>query len=781
MDLSSSGTKLILFLTFCVISSGQILTEANIDSPYRYEHNDELREDTQVSGDVYIIDKLSSENVLAVEELLQNVVNTNSKVFVKIAGHGISIIRDLREMSDVFKYTDDQRKHNIVDDILDVLQMAEKRIHIYIITEKGSNVAEGTEAQMLLLKERDLRIDILHLHDRNYDTRQRRQINFYQLLANVSGGSVIQTNKQNIGSALNLLKQSIKTSLVHVMRFSDTSPPGKQFRIPVDETMTQLIFRAQVERSNPIIIAMTPSGIPSPNRPQLLGKASAGTVVGLLETNLSKPTDYGTWKISKLDANLWDIKVDGQSSVDFTHEFLEPGPGGFGEFPINGRPIVGKTYKLSITVPEYAKVKTVAMGMLFNIGQNTPIDMKPLTNVGGRRGKSMFHAQFAIPTKNFMVGIEGRDKSGHMFRRIDTILITPISLKLIMPSLTGLKFFQNETLTIPFTVVNEGSKEQDVDVKIEDDKKFAQAPHILSATIKPGQNFTAKFVIKAGLTVGETTTVTVTAKPYLGPRQFSQGQFEIRRFTVLDKNLTTTTLTTPTTTTTSTTSASTTSTQTTLTTSASMSTTVATTSARTTKSVVSTTQPLTSVNTKPTPGSSSQSPAKSTTATTAKSVSTTTSATSLSSLKYSVSAAFTGPTVKQTGSVSTVSSTTLSTKPTKTVAKMASSVTPSAISKSSSSASTLKSRVTTKTTVLPPAATITTTTTKSNNDKKSDNTDLPTTSIVVGISTGALVGVAAIGTMALLFRRAMKKSGKSVEPSKETLYDRRRQSSLAWT
>ena len=36
--------------------------------------------------------------------------------------------------------------------------------------------------------------------------RHRRQINFYQLLANVSGGSVIQTDKNNIGSALNLLK-----------------------------------------------------------------------------------------------------------------------------------------------------------------------------------------------------------------------------------------------------------------------------------------------------------------------------------------------------------------------------------------------------------------------------------------------------------------------------------------------------------------------------------------------------------------------------------------------
>lgn len=69
----------------------------------------------------------------------------------------------------------------------------------------------------------------------------------------------------------------------------------------------------------------------------------------------------------------------------------------------------------------------------------------------------------------------------------------------------GVKFYQNDTLAIPFTVINQGSKQQDVDVRIEDDKKFAQPPSILSATIKPGQNFTGTFVIRAGLTVGETT------------------------------------------------------------------------------------------------------------------------------------------------------------------------------------------------------------------------------------------------------------------------------------
>lgn len=68
-----------------------------------------------------------------------------------------------------------------------------------------------------------------------------------------------------------------------------------------------------------------------------------------------------------------------------------------------------------------------------------------------------------------------------------------------------MKLYQNDTLDIPFTVINEAQKEQDIDVKLEDDKKFALAPVLISATIKAGQNFTGHFSIQAGMIPGVTT------------------------------------------------------------------------------------------------------------------------------------------------------------------------------------------------------------------------------------------------------------------------------------
>ena len=61
--------------------------------------------------------------------------------------------------------------------------------------------------------------------------------------------------------------------------------------------------------------------------------------------DLLQPTDYGYWKFQKIDTSAWDVKVTGQSSVDFTYQFLQPGPGGFGEYPIKGRPIAGRQVK----------------------------------------------------------------------------------------------------------------------------------------------------------------------------------------------------------------------------------------------------------------------------------------------------------------------------------------------------------------------------------------------------------------------------------------------------
>ncbi|XP_053376726.1 uncharacterized protein LOC123529517 [Mercenaria mercenaria] len=128
-----------------------------------------------------------------------------------------------------------------------------------------------------------------------------------------------------------------------------------------------------------------------------------------------------------------------------------------------------------------------------------------------------------------MIGIQGKDNSGNIFRRIS--VIKPIALILSVPSYTGVKLYENTKLDIPFSVLNKLSTDQDIDVRIQDTQGFAEAPTIISFTLKPGENFTVNFVITGGMS-GVTTTVTIAAKPYPGRGRVSHGPSEVRQFTV---------------------------------------------------------------------------------------------------------------------------------------------------------------------------------------------------------------------------------------------------------
>ena len=70
--------------------------------------------------------------------------------------------------------------------------------------------------------------------------------------------------------------------------------------------------------------------------------------------------------------------------------------------------------------------------------------------------------------------------------------------------LAAVKLYVNETVSIPFTVINAGSVDINVVVKIEDDQMFSLDPTIRAHPVAIGANVTGTFVIKAGSVVGLT-------------------------------------------------------------------------------------------------------------------------------------------------------------------------------------------------------------------------------------------------------------------------------------
>lgn len=52
-------------------------------------------------------------------------------------------------------------------------------------------------------------------------------------------------------------------------------------------------------------------------------------------------SDYGIWKITKLDANIWDVRIMGESPVDFTYDMIDVSTGiVINEDPIQGNRLV---------------------------------------------------------------------------------------------------------------------------------------------------------------------------------------------------------------------------------------------------------------------------------------------------------------------------------------------------------------------------------------------------------------------------------------------------------
>ena len=61
--------------------------------------------------------------------------------------------------------------------------------------------------------------------------------------------------------------------------------------------------------------------------------------------------------------------------------------------------LIDALHKLVITIPEIAKIGRVTVAMFID-ENNMPVNMFGLTNIGGRRGQSIFYANNTkIPTK----------------------------------------------------------------------------------------------------------------------------------------------------------------------------------------------------------------------------------------------------------------------------------------------------------------------------------------------------------------------------------------------
>ncbi|XP_052253664.1 uncharacterized protein LOC127860010 isoform X2 [Dreissena polymorpha] len=363
----------------------------------------------------------------------------------------------------------------------------------------------------------------------NEEARVKRQLtglDLYHRIADASGGTVYETDKTNIATVVDIIKDSVASKpLVSVLKFAQLSSSNNTFEIPVDDLVRNLTIKIQsASASLPGIELFKPNG-----SKETFGDKhfAASSTLGkkLMVITLFTPTP-GPWRIRRTSNQELLVEVQAKTDLDFQYKLLTPSMDGYGLYPLTG-----DNTTIQINVPLAENVTSVDQVILVD-KNGAMLSHSPLVLVGGSKaGKTLLKSNIIIPSTDFRLAIEGRDKHGHVFRRLNPELITTLAIKLQVLPLSG-SLYVNQTISIPYLVGSPGSGVR-VTVNISDDLGFALSPISHSHTLSTNSTQNGTFILRAGPTKGVTCTITISARADRAPA--NQVQYSILRMIVEEK------------------------------------------------------------------------------------------------------------------------------------------------------------------------------------------------------------------------------------------------------
>ncbi|KAL4229435.1 hypothetical protein ACF0H5_012473 [Mactra antiquata] len=194
-----------------------------------------------------------------------------------------------------------------------------------------------------------------------------------------------------------------------------------------------------------------------------------------------------------------------------------------------------KLYKMELTVQDMLDVASVDQGFLVLKKNMVPVGFVTFVHKGGNKYEA---ASVKTPTEVFLVSVKGKDKTGHTFRRIDSREYNPVSVKLDVPAFTDGTIMEHSTFIINSTVTSLLTTNQEIDIRISDDRHYSQAPTVLSLFMTPGETFTGNFTLRSDR-AGLSTLVKIEVVRVFGGGKFGSGPEEVRNFTVVSNVIST--------------------------------------------------------------------------------------------------------------------------------------------------------------------------------------------------------------------------------------------------
>ncbi|XP_076080064.1 uncharacterized protein LOC143050842 [Mytilus galloprovincialis] len=445
-------------------------------------------------------------------ELLTNTVGSANEP----ADYVLSLFHDPESWNSAYKYDDGYemiKKVQTIESVggdnpdcpeyaaagmLAAIELMRDDSPLYVFTDADAKDAERMQEVIDAAKAKNISVSSLltsqcDLKKRSALGRHERSassLSFFQQIAEATGGSVYETDKENIGNVLDtVIGETFPSSEIIIDSFDWSSAETDDQNITVDSTITVLkisVTGSSAETDGDIYYANGTLETYTSGKSTRIYTSSGETIISI---------QHPPGSIMKLRRNVindWKVNITAQSSIKIDSELLEHTDTSE-MVSLKGSPIMDSNYTVALSV--------------YGFGSNGTCHTIALTDSTGnvissheasqlqRDFDTLCAATFRTPHAEFRVKLYGNDDSGRPFTRKLSELYKPAIVELIITASTDDVIIGKERL-IGYEVKNCGTVTETYQVSISDDHSFVHGSTTVGYTLLSGDGANGTFAVK---------------------------------------------------------------------------------------------------------------------------------------------------------------------------------------------------------------------------------------------------------------------------------------------
>ncbi|XP_052084581.1 uncharacterized protein LOC127721817 [Mytilus californianus] len=445
-------------------------------------------------------------------ELLTNTVGSSNEP----ADYVLSLFHDPESWNAAYKYEDGYKMINKVQTIesvagfntdcaeyaaagmLGAIELMRDNSPLFVFTDADAKDDDRIQEVIMAAKVKNISVSSLLT---SQCTRRKRSalgrpersassLSFFQQIAEATGGSVHETDKENIGNVLDtVIGETFPSSEITIDSFDWSAAETDDQNITVDSTITVLkisVTGSSAETDVDIYYANGTLETYTSGKSTRIYTSSGETIISIQHPPSS------IMKLKRNVINDWKVNITAQSSIKVDGELLEHSKTGE-MFSLKGSPISDTNYTVALSVYSFGSNGTChTIALTDSIGN---IMSSHEASQLQRDLDTLCAATFRTPYVKFQVKLHGNDDSGRPFTRKLSELHKPASVELTITASSDDIIIGKERL-IGYEVINRGTVTETYQVLISDDHSFTQGITVVQYTLHPKDGTNGTFAVK---------------------------------------------------------------------------------------------------------------------------------------------------------------------------------------------------------------------------------------------------------------------------------------------